>query len=185
MDTPPRIPLSTNRCMSMSVSSSSDTPVIFSIASQLNPRCGVIMCRVETVMLHARGAELLEDVGKQKDVRFHVQIVVIAEGVQIERGPYGLGVGVVGVADVGLCETTVEGRLGRQLRLLQSCGPVKVVVREDPLPFQQLGVVGVVLQVCESVGWQVGCHDLWSWIWVHFDYFIISRFLYTKIICTF
>ena len=26
---------------------------------------------------------------------------------------------------------------------------------------------------------------LWSWIWVHFDYFIISRFLYTKIICTF
>ena len=29
------------------------------------------------------------------------------------------------------------------------------------------------------------CHDLWSWIWVHFDYFIISRFLYTKIICTF
>ena len=27
-------------------------------------RRGVIVCRVETVMLHARGAELLEDVGE-------------------------------------------------------------------------------------------------------------------------
>ena len=34
-----------------------------------------------------------------------------------------------------------------------------MVVRDDPLPFQQLGVVGVGLEVDESVAWQVG-HQL-------------------------
>ena len=85
--------------------------------------------------------------------------MVIAECVQIERGPHLLGVGVVGLADVGLCETTVEGRLGRQLRLLQPCRGIYVVVRIDALPFQQLGVVGVGLEVDESIARQVG-HQL-------------------------
>ena len=85
--------------------------------------------------------------------------MVLCERRHAEGGPHLMGVGVVGVADVGLCETAVEGRLWRQLRLLQSCGPVKVVVREDPLPFQQLGVVGVGLEVDESVARQVG-HQL-------------------------
>ena len=85
--------------------------------------------------------------------------MLLCERRHAESGPHLMGVGVVGVADVGLCETTVEGRLGRQLRLLQSCGPVKVVVREDPVPFQQLGVIGVGLEVDESIARQVG-HQL-------------------------
>ena len=94
-------------------------------------------------MRHARGAELLEDVGEQKDVGEQVQIAVLCERRHAEGGPHLLGVGVVDVADVGLREAAAEGRLGPQLRLLQSCGSVKVIVWEDPLPFQQLGVVGV------------------------------------------
>ena len=62
--------------------------------------------------------------------------MILGEHRHAESGPHLVGVGVVRVADVGLCETAVEGRLGRQLRLLQSCGPVEVVVREDPLPLQ-------------------------------------------------
>ena len=85
--------------------------------------------------------------------------MVLCEHRHAESGPHLMGVGVVGVADVGLYETAVEGRLGRQLRLLQSCGPVEVVVREDPLPLQQLGVVGVGLEVDESIARQVG-HQL-------------------------
>ena len=61
--------------------------------------------------------------------------MVLCEHRHAESGPHLMGVGVVGVADVGLYETTVEGRLGRQLRLLQSCGPVEVVVREGPFRF--------------------------------------------------
>ena len=122
-------------------------------------RRGVVVRRVETVMRHTRGEELLEDVGEQKDVGEQVQVEVLCKRRHAEGGPHLLGVGVVGVADVGLCEAAVEGRFGRQLHLLQSCGPVKVVVREDPLPFQQLGVVAVGLGVDESVARQVG-HQL-------------------------
>ena len=85
--------------------------------------------------------------------------MVIAESVQIERGPHLLGVGVVGLADVGLCEAVVEGRLGWQPRLPQPCRGIYVVVRIDALPFQQLGVVGVGLEVDESIARQVG-HQL-------------------------
>ena len=106
-------------------------------------RRGVVVRRIETVMRHTRGAELLEDVGEQKDDGEQVQIEELCERRHAEGGPHLLGVGVVGVADVGLRQSTVEVRLGRQLRLLQSCGFIKVIVWEDPLPFQQLGVVGV------------------------------------------
>ena len=96
---------------------------------------GVIVCRMEAVMCHIRGAELLEDVGEQKNVGEQVQVEVLCKRRHVEGGPHLLGVGVIGVADIGLCEAAVEGRLGRQLRLLQSCGPVEVVVREDPFRF--------------------------------------------------
>ena len=119
-------------------------------------RRGVVVCRVKTVMRHTRGAELLEDVGEQKGVGEQVQIVVLCERRHAEGGPHLLGVDVVGVADVGLREAAVEGRLGWEMRLLQSCGSVKVVVWEDALPFLQLGVVGVPFQVRESIDRQVG-----------------------------
>ena len=62
--------------------------------------------------------------------------MLLGEHRHLKSGPHLMGVGVVSVADVGLCETAVEDRLGRQLRLLQSCGSVEVVVGEDPLPLQ-------------------------------------------------
>ena len=62
-----------------------------------------------------------------------VEVEVLCGRRHAEGGPHLLGVGVVGVADVGLHQSTVEGRPRRQLRLLQSCGSVKVIVWEDPL----------------------------------------------------
>ena len=65
-------------------------------------RRGVVVRRIETVMRHTRGAELLEDVGEQKDDGEQVQIEELCERRHAEGGPHLLGVGVVGVADVGL-----------------------------------------------------------------------------------
>ena len=38
--------------------------------------------------------------------------MVLGEHRHLKSGPHLMGVGVVSVADVGLCETAVEGRLG-------------------------------------------------------------------------
>ena len=64
-------------------------------------------------MGHACGAELLEDVGEKENVGEQVEVVIFEERRHTERGPHLLGGGVVGVAEVGLCEAAEEGGLGR------------------------------------------------------------------------
>ena len=67
-------------------------------------------------MRRACGAELLEDDGEKENVGEQVEVAVLGEQRHAERGPRLLGVGVVGVGDIGLAEPAVEGRLWRESR---------------------------------------------------------------------
>ena len=50
-------------------------------------------------MGHTGGAELLKDVGEQKDVHEEVQVVVVGESRHIERQPYVFDIGDAGLAE--------------------------------------------------------------------------------------
>ena len=59
---PPLSPFSINKYLSMSDIFSNSIPVIFNVASQLNPGGTKIMTRIDSVKLHTRVNKLFENI---------------------------------------------------------------------------------------------------------------------------
>ena len=107
-------------------------------------------------MGHAGGAELFEDVGEKENIGEEVEVVVVLEGLHLECRPHLLGMSVIDVADVRLVQLAVERAFTREVGEEQPAREAEVVVGEDPLPLQQVGVGGMGLEIGEGVARQVG-----------------------------
>ena len=63
---------------------------------------------IQPVIRQARGAKTFEYIGEDKDVRLHIEIVIIAKSVQIECSPYILSMHIIAIADISIRQSTEE-----------------------------------------------------------------------------
>ena len=78
-------------------------------------------------------SKILKNIGKQQDIALQVDVMVVSKGLAVEGPPDIFCVLLVLVANAFLVKLAVELLLWWQLRFLQLCRSINVVVRIDTL----------------------------------------------------
>ena len=115
------------------------------------------MRRIQPVLLHAQVSEVLEDIRQQSNIRFHVQIVIVAKSFAFKCFPNPLRVSVLLVCYVFVVELAVKLVFDRQLCLAESLPRVNVLIWVNSLLEKQIAALRYFCCIYKGILWR--CFD--------------------------